>query len=587
MRLGDAERAMLAGERGEAVARALRLQIEVGDFFGAEDFVAVDSVHMMAEIESMGEAGLAWVGEMAALGGRAIVPTTCNPRSVDFALWQSLGQDERQVELELRLSRALEGLGVLVLDTCINYQTVSPPRFRERVAWGDTGTVIFANAVAGARTNFEGGPVALAAALTGRTPRYGYHLDEQRLGTVLVEVRDQPTCTSDWGALGCWIGRRVSDYWQVPVLVGLEVQPTIDQLKQLGACLASYGSLAMFHLVGVTPEARTVEEALGGRAPERRLVLEPGGLRDTYASFQPERERADVVAFTAPQLSIVELGELARLLAGRTVHPETRLLVTTNYQNRAAAERLGFARAISEAGGLLLSGTCFYLMTARELAEKHGWRTILTDSAKLANIIPGYGYNAVFRPTELCVEAAVSGRIPEWSSMVDGPGERPEGSAADVSAVSAIAPHRHSLRPAPFLLRGRPGIGPAVEGEALVSQHGFSARYDLNRKTGRFSRESHDLFGESVVGRILVHPAAKGGVATAWALRDMRAVGTAPSAILFSRANPIMAQGAALAQIPLLDRLDPDPITVVESGDWLRVDPPAGTVEVVRRGRAP
>ena len=248
-------------------------------------------------------------------------------------------------------------------------------------------------------------------ALTGRTPGYGYHLPEQRLGTALVEVRDQPQTTTDWGALGCYVGRRVNDYWQVPVITGLDVEPTVDQLKQLGASLASYGSLAMFHLVGVTPEARTADEAFGGRAPERRLVLTPGSLRAVYETFQPERRRPDVVAFTAPQLSIVELRDLAVLLGGRSIHPDVRLLITTNYQNRAAAERLGYAAAIEQAGGLLLSGACFYLMTARELAEKHGWRTILTDSAKLANIIPGYGYNPVFRPTDACVEAAVRGEL--------------------------------------------------------------------------------------------------------------------------------------------------------------------------------
>jgi predicted aconitase len=412
MRLSDDERAMLAGERGEAVRRAIELQIKVGDFFGAADFVAIDSAHMMAEIESMGEPCLAWVEELADLGGRAVVPTTSNPRSVDVALWSALGQDEQQVKLELRLTQALQRLGILTLDTCINYQTVSPPRFGEHVAWGDTGTVIFANAVAGARSNFEGGPVALAAALTGRTARYGYHLPEQRLGTVLVELREQPTTSSDWGALGCWVGRQVGDYWQVPVIAGLEVQPTVDQLKQLGASLASYGSLAMFHLVGVTPEARTVEEAFGGREPQRRLVLEPGSLKGVYQTFQPERQRPDVVAFTAPQLSIVELRDVAGLLAGRAIHQDVRLLITTNYQNKAAAERLGYAATIERAGGLLISGACFYLMTARELAEKHGWRTILTDSAKLANIIPGYGYNPVFRPTDVCVEAAVTGALP-------------------------------------------------------------------------------------------------------------------------------------------------------------------------------
>ncbi len=135
-----------------------------------------------------------------------------------------------------------------------------------------------------------------------------------------------------------------------------------------------------------------------------------------------------------------------------------------------------------------------------------------------------------------------------------------------------------------IVLRGHPGIGPVVEGEALVSRHGFSARYDVNRKTGVFSRETHDLYGRSVVGKVLVHPTAKGGVATAWALLDMKAHGTAPLAILFGLANPIMAQGAALADLALMDRLDPDPVTTIETGDWVRVDPSAGVVTVRKGG---
>jgi hypothetical protein len=128
-------------------------------------------------------------------------------------------------------------------------------------------------------------------------------------------------------------------------------------------------------------------------------------------------------------------------------------------------------------------------------------------------------------------------------------------------------------------------VGSAVEGEALVSRHGFSARYDLNRKTGVFSREAHDLYGESIVGKILVHTTAKGGVATAWALYEMRARGTAPLAILFSTTNPIMVQGAVLAGLSLLHRLEPDATSAILTGDWLRVDPASGTVEVWRKGR--
>lgn len=412
MRLTAEEEAMLAGQRGPAVQRAIQLQIAYGDFFQAEDLVPVTSVHLMAEIESMGEAALRWVEELADMGGQCVVPASCNPRSVDFAHWRELGQSAEQVAREERLSAALQRLGVMLLNTCINYQTVNPPRFGEHLAWGDTGTVIFANAVAGARSNFEGGPAAIAAALTGRVPRYGYHLAEHRLGSALVEVRDQPRQKSDWGALGCYVGRIVNDYWQVPVFTGVTVTPTLDQLKQLGASLASYGSLAMFHLVGVTPEARTLEEAFGGRPPRRQVVVEPGTLAATYRSFVPEKEEADVVVFSAPQLSILELRDLARAFAGQKVHPRTTAIVTTNHQNCALAERLGYAPALRDAGVHLVAGTCFYLMTARELAQQHGWRTIVTDSAKLANIIPGYDYNPVFRPTDVCVQAATTGRIP-------------------------------------------------------------------------------------------------------------------------------------------------------------------------------
>ncbi len=135
-----------------------------------------------------------------------------------------------------------------------------------------------------------------------------------------------------------------------------------------------------------------------------------------------------------------------------------------------------------------------------------------------------------------------------------------------------------------IVLQGHPGVGPAVEGEALVSHHGFSARYDLNRAVGTYSRESHDLYGRSVVGKILVHTTAKGGVATAWALLDMQERGTAPLGLIFQQSNPIMVQGAALAGVAILDRLEPDPLDVIETGDYLRVDPARGIVEVDKHG---
>jgi predicted aconitase with swiveling domain len=138
---------------------------------------------------------------------------------------------------------------------------------------------------------------------------------------------------------------------------------------------------------------------------------------------------------------------------------------------------------------------------------------------------------------------------------------------------------------APVILSGHAGVGELVEGEALVSPDGFSARYDLDRVTGRISRESHALYGASLAGKVFICPLAKGGFATSWALFDLRSRGLAPVAMLFTWANPVMVQGAVLAGIALMDQLTPDPMQAIQTGDWVRVDPKAGRVEVVRRTR--
>ena len=411
MQLTPEERGILAGRWGEPARRALKMQIATGAFFGAARMVPVTSAHLTGDPESMGEAGLRFVEELCERGARFVIPTTTNPRSVDFALYRELGQPEEIARRERRLRDLVVTMGAVPVDTCANYQTVYQPRFGERLAWGDTGAVIYANAVAGARSNFEGGPASYAAALTGRVPAYGMHLDQCRLGSHLIDVRDQPRSVSDWGALGCLVGRQLTNYWLVPVFAGIEVQPSADALKQLGATLASYGSLAMFHVVGVTPEARTVDEAFGGRAPRDTIVVGAGSLDRVYHSFEPERDEVDLVVFGTPHLSLFEVKDLAAMLKGRTAHPKTMLLLTMSAGVKGLADHFGYTGAIEAAGGKIVTGVCYYIMTPRELARVHGFRTIVTDSAKLANIIAAYGYNPIFRPTAECVEAAVAGRI--------------------------------------------------------------------------------------------------------------------------------------------------------------------------------
>jgi predicted aconitase len=405
------EQAMLDGAEGSAAAWALAMQVEVGRFFGAERMVPVRSVHMMGDMEVMGDAGLALLERLAGEGAHFRVPVTTNARCVDFAAAERLLQDPDMVHKERQLIARLRAIGAIQTDTCINYQTVYQPHFGEHLAWGDTGTVIWANSVLGARSNFESGPAAFAAGLTGRTPHYGFHEDAARRGTILVEVSAALDDLADWGALGAALGRACNDYWQVPVLSGIQRDPSPDQLKHLGASLASYGSIAMFHMVGLTPEARTLDAAFQGRAPEQRLQIDQTTLNAVYASYPADRSEIDLVVLTGPQLSLFELRMVAELLDGRRVHADTQLIVTTNRQNYEAARALGYLEAIEQAGGLVLVGVCFYLMAPGAMRERFGWRNVLTNSAKLANIISGYRYHPIFRRTATCIEAAVAGRL--------------------------------------------------------------------------------------------------------------------------------------------------------------------------------
>jgi len=412
LKLAAEEEAMLAGEHGELVQWAIQMQVDVGRFFGAERLVPVTSAHMVGDMEVMGEPGLALLRKIAKGGAKFSVPMTTNARCVDFAAAERLLQDPGMVCKEKELIAAVRAIGAIQTDTCINYQTVYQPHFGEHVAWGDTGTVIYANSVLGARSNFESGPAAFAAGITGRTPCYGFHLPEQRRGTVLVQLSADLEDLADWGALGAVIGRQCNDYWQAPVIEGADPgSATSDRMKHLGASLASYGSLAMFHLVGVTPEAASVEAAFGGREPERVIRVDDDAIADVYASYPADRDEIDLVVLTGPQLSLFEIKLVAELLDGRSVHGNTRFIITTNQMTHAAASALGHVQAIERAGGMVLVGVCFYLMGADVMRERFGWRNILTNSAKLANIIGGYRYHPIFRRTRDCVEAAVAGRL--------------------------------------------------------------------------------------------------------------------------------------------------------------------------------
>jgi hypothetical protein len=408
MRLGDEAEAMHRGEMGAARRWAVEHQIRVGAYLGARDLVRVRQAHIMADSESLGAAGVGLLERLAAMPApdRLVrIPTITDPRGTDFGAATRLGQQDWMVALERRTCDAFEALGVLMTNTCINYQTIMPPVRGEHMAYGDTGVAIYCNSVLGARSNFEGGPSALAAGLTGFTPRYGYHLDECRRGSLLIEAAWTPDALHEWGAFGGVVGRLAGDYWQVPVIRGFGRVPGSDELKHFGAAMASFGSVAMFHIHGITPEAA---EAFDGAAPAPITVgrAEVAALLGEYAGGG---DAVDVVVFSAPQLSLVEMQMLADRLDGRRV--VVPLLAITSPQVKPDADRMGLTARIEASGAMVLSGMCFYQSYARELAEVNGWKRLATNSAKLTNILGGYGYAPVLLSMEHCLDAACSGRI--------------------------------------------------------------------------------------------------------------------------------------------------------------------------------
>jgi predicted aconitase len=293
--------------------------------------------------------------------------------------------------------------GINMHATCTPYQVGNVPVLGEHCAWMESSAVVYCNSVLGARTNTEGKESTGAAALTGRIPYWGFHIDGNRRGTHLVEVGIAVEDVMDWGLLGYWLGEIVQD--QIPVLTGALVGPALIKLKHFGAAASSSGGVEMYHLPGTTPEARSVEEAFGGRPFTDRLHYGSSERRRAYENLNCASERKiDFVMLGCPHNSIEQVWLIASLLEGRRINPDTALWVHTPRALRDTAERNGYVRMIEEAGGVVMSDTCPAI--SRHMPK--GVRTVATDSAKQAHYLPAItGVAAWFGSVRDCVEAAI------------------------------------------------------------------------------------------------------------------------------------------------------------------------------------
>lgn len=404
------DEAMLRGEAGPATALAMRVVTRMATIARAPHLRDITHAHIDSTI-FVGDAGLEFAERLAALGARVRVPSSLNVSGVDEHHWREWPVDATWASKAHRQMVAYRSMGTTETWTCAPYQTEARPSFGQQIAWGESNAIAFANSVIGARTERYPDLFDICAAITGRVPDVGLHTDEGRRGQVRIRLDGIPTRlqASDelYPVLGFLIGRIADD--RIPVIEGLEVQPTEDQLKALGAAAASSGVVALFHIVGVTPEAATLRDAFGGTPPPVDHTVTLAHLNDTRAELSTGTDGSlDLVLLGSPHFSFDEFRQLIPLLAGRRAAPGVRFLVTTGRLMRQLAAEAGLLETLEAFGGQITVDTCV-LATPMLPPEV---RTIMTNSGKYAYYVPGLlDRTIVYGSLADCVESAVHGRI--------------------------------------------------------------------------------------------------------------------------------------------------------------------------------
>ncbi|MEM3364127.1 MAG: aconitase X catalytic domain-containing protein [Candidatus Micrarchaeia archaeon] len=406
MKLTAEEKKMYSGAHGSAVQTAMEILVALGEIYGAKRMVPVSSVQVSGvSYHNLGDAGLEFLEELAK-EGKVRVLTTLNPAGMDLEDWKHLGISDDFAQKQLKVISAFARMGITVSCTCTPYLVGNLPRFNDHLAWGESSAVTFANSVIGARTNREGGPSALAAALTGRTPAYGLHLDENRQAQILVKVNANLSNTSDFSALGWVLGKKFGT--KIPFITGIR-SATMEELKSLCAALPTYGGPSLFHIKGITPNKT--------RKPKELAVIEQRDIDEAYNALNEEEDVVDFVAIGCPHASINEIRRIAELLKGRSVKAE--FWIATARQTKELADRAGYSKIIEDAGAKFACDTC---MAVAPL--KGRFRVMAIDSAKGCYYARGSnGFKTRFGTLEQCVEAAVNGR---WSASEDKKMQKPD-----------------------------------------------------------------------------------------------------------------------------------------------------------------
>jgi predicted aconitase len=410
--LTEADEAQLDGEAGEANALAMRIVTGLAATMGATELLSITGAHIDSCLFH-GQSGIDFAARLADAGAQVSVPTTLNVSSLDLVHPDLYKGSPEEGALARELMRLYESMGCKPTWTCAPYQLEARPGFGEHVAWAESNAIVFANSVLGARTHRYGDFIDICAAITGRAPAAGLHLDEHRRGEILFRLEGVSEALLDHDVLapvlGYVVGSLTGD--QIPVIEGLPRDMPEHRLKALGSAAASSGAVGMFHAVGITPEATTLEAAFAGRSPTRSIAVNPADLRrarDQLTTATVTDTPLGAVSLGTPHYSIAEFERVVELLDGRPVHPSVKFFINTGRDIWHEVGLRGWGRSLEAAGIQIVTDTCTYITPV--MGEIAGYA--LTDSAKWAHYAPGnLGIEVAFGSVDDCVESAVAGRL--------------------------------------------------------------------------------------------------------------------------------------------------------------------------------
>jgi predicted aconitase len=416
LRLSDRDRAMQNGDHGPAAQLAMSILVRMADVYEAGELMDISQAHIDSTIY-LGDATLEFAERLASLGARVAVPTSLNVSGVDECGWKDWAVSPEWAAKAARQMLAYERMGAVPTWTCAPYQTHMRPSFGQQIAWGESNAIAFANSVIGARTERYPDLLDICCAITGRVPAVGLHLTEHRAGQMLLRLVDVPAALQQddqfFAVLGHLVGKLAED--RIPVIDGIVVKPAEDQLKAFAAAAASSGRVALFHMVGVTPEAPTLETAFQGRAAPPAMEMTTADLRAarrelTTADGQP----LDMVILGSPHFSLAEFSLLAPLVAGRRTHPSVRFLVTSSRLMKERAAEAGVLAPIVAFGAEITLDTC--ILASPMLPPEI--KTLMTNSAKYAYYAPSLlNTRVTFGSLADCVRSAVEGRVVRDESL--------------------------------------------------------------------------------------------------------------------------------------------------------------------------